>query len=50
MRVGRGEVGGRMDKWVVGVKEGTCDVYWVLYATDESLNSAPETNTTPYVN
>ena len=26
----------------VGVKEDTCCDYWVLYASDESLNSIPE--------
>ena len=32
-------------KWVKGIKEGTCkDEHWVLYASDESLNSIPETN------
>ena len=31
----------------MGTKEGTgCDEYWVLYVSDESLNSTPETNTT----
>ena len=38
-------------KWVMGIKEGTyCDEYWVLYVSDDSLNSTPETNTTLYVN
>ena len=27
-----------------GIKEGTCDEPWVLYVSDESLNSTPETN------
>ena len=31
-------------KWVMGIKEGTCDEHWVLYVSDESLNSIPETN------
>ena len=26
------------------IKEGTCDEHWVLYVSDESLNSTPETN------
>ena len=30
---------GQMD-----IKEGTCDEPWVLYVSDESLNSTPETN------
>jgi len=28
---------------VMGIKEGTCDEHWVLYVSDESLNSTPET-------
>ena len=36
-------------KCVVGVKEGTCDEHWVLYVSDEPLNSTSETNTTLYV-
>ena len=31
-------------KWVMGLKEDTCDKHWVLYISDESLNSTPETN------
>lgn len=31
--------------WVLGIKEDTrCDEHWVFYATDELLNSTPETN------
>ena len=38
-------------KWVMGLKEGTCwDEHWVLYVSDESLNSTPETNSILYVN
>ena len=38
-------------KWVMGMKEVTCgDQQWVLYVSDESLNSTLETNTTLYVN
>ena len=44
------EVGGRWAKWVMGVKEGTCDEHWLLYVSDELLNSTPETNITIYVN
>ena len=34
-----------------GIKEGTCcDEHWVLYGSDESLNTTPETNITLYVN
>ena len=35
----------------MGIKEGTCyDENWVLYISDESLNSTPKTNTALYVN
>jgi len=38
-------------KWVMGVKEGTCDEHCVLYLSDESLNSITNyTNFTLYVN
>ena len=30
----------------MGIKEGTCVEHWVSYIIDETLNSAPETNTT----
>ena len=33
-----------------GIKRGIWDEHWVLYVSDESLNSTPETNTTLYVN
>ena len=36
-------------RWGVGIKEGTCDEHWVLYVSDESLNSSLETNITLYV-
>ena len=42
--------GGRSTKWVMGIKEGTCDELWMLYVGDGSLNSTPETNFTIYVN
>ena len=35
---------------MMGVKEGTCDEYFMLYISDESLNSISEINTTLYVN
>ena len=44
------EVGGRWARWVMGTKEGTCDEHWVLYVSDESLNSIPETSIAVYVN
>ena len=31
------------DRWVRGTEESTCDEHWVLYVSDESLNSTPET-------
>ena len=38
-------------KWMMGIKEGTCCVeHWVLYVSDESLNSIPEVNITLYIN
>ena len=43
------EVGGGRARWVMGIKEGTCDEHWVLYVSDESLGF-PETNTALYVN
>ena len=42
---------GRWARWMMGIKEGTCyDEHWVLYVSDESLNSTPETNIVLYVN
>ena len=41
---------GGWTRWEMGVEEGTWDELWVLYARDESLNSAPETHFTIYVN
>ena len=32
------------------IKEGTCDGHQVLYVSDKSLNSTPETNITLYAN
>ena len=37
-------------KWVIGIKEGNCDEYQVLYESVESLNCTPETNITLYIN
>ena len=46
LRVTGGEVGRRMS-----IKEGTgCDEHWMLYVSDESLNSTPQTNIIVYVN
>ena len=44
---------GRRGGWarqVMGIKKGTCDEHWVLYVSDESLNSTTETNIVLYVN
>ena len=47
----RGAGRGEWAKWGMGIKEGTrWDDPWVLYVTDESLNSTPETIVIPYVN
>ena len=37
-------------RWVKGIKEGTCAVHWLLYVSDESMNSTPETNIALYAN
>ena len=35
----------------MGIKEGTCcDEHWMLYVSDESQISTPETNIMRYVN
>ena len=46
LRVAGGEVGvGGWGNWVMSIKEGTqCDEHWMLYATDEILNSTSKTN------
>ena len=37
-------------KWVMGIEEGTCwDEHWVLYVSDESRESTPETKSTLYM-
>ena len=50
LRVAGGEVWGVWAKWVMGIKGGTCDEHWVLYLSDESLNSIPEIVITLSVN
>ena len=38
-------------RWVGGIEEDTCwDEHWVLYVSDESLDSTPEAKTILYVN
>ena len=44
LRVPGGEVGRGYAKWVMGIKEGTCNENWVLHVSDKSLNCTPETN------
>ena len=50
LRIAGGLVGGRWAKWVMGVRESTCDELWVLYVSDESLSPTSEINITLYVN
>ena len=39
------EDSGGLTRWVVSTKEGTrWGEHWVLYVSDESLNSTPETS------
>ena len=45
-----GEVGGGWAKWMMVIKESTYDEHWVLYISDESLNSTPETNSILHAN
>ena len=33
----------------MGIKEFTCDKHWVLYVSNESVNSTPKTDVTLYV-
>ena len=33
-----------LTQWVIAIKEDTCGEQWVLYVSDESLNSTAETN------
>ena len=49
LRVAEGVMGGRQAKWVIGIEGGTGVEHWVLYISDKSLNSTPETNITPYM-
>ena len=50
LRTAGREDGGGWAKWMMGIKEDTCDEHWVLYTSDELLNSTPETNIILYVN
>lgn len=43
--------GGVWARWVMGIKEGTCHVeHWILYVSDELINSTPKNSITLYVN
>ena len=49
LRVAGGEVAKGCLRWVMGMKEGTCDQHWVLhvlYVNEDPLNSTPEMNIT----
>lgn len=51
LRVDGGKWVGNGLRCVMNIKEGTYyDKLWVLYVSDEPLNSTPETNITLYVN
>jgi len=50
LSVAGGRWAGGWARWVMGIKEGTCDEHLVLYVSDESLHSTPETNFTTDVN
>ena len=49
-RVTGGKVFKERVKEVMRIKEGTCYEHWMLYVSDESLNSTPETAITLYFN
>ena len=49
LRIDGAEVGGRWARWLLGIKEGTCDDHWMLYVRDESLNSTSQTNIALYI-
>ena len=44
------KVGRRWARWVMGIKDGTCDKHCVFYVSDESLKYIPETKFTIYFN
>ena len=49
LRVSEGRGVGVGGNRVMGIKEGTCcDEHWVLYATNESLNTTSKTNDVLY--
>ena len=51
LKVAAEEVVGGWSRWVMGIKEGNCfDDQWLLYVSDEPLNSTPETNIALHVN
>ena len=36
------------EKWVMGIEKGTWDEHWVLYVSNESLESTPKTKSILY--
>ena len=51
LRVAGEEVDRSWGKWVMALQDDACcDEPWVVYVSDESLNSTPETNITLYAN
>ena len=48
--VDRGKWVGGWARWVMGIKEGTCDEHWMFYVSDESANSTLEVDIALYVN
>ena len=46
LRVAGGEAGGGWVKWVIGIKQCTCDEHWVMYGIFEPLYYTSETNIT----
>ena len=49
LRVSEGRGGGEWGNSMMGIKEGACcDEHWVLYATNESLNTTSKTNDALY--
>ena len=50
LRVDGGRWMGGWARWVMGIKEGTCDEHWVLYLSNESLKSTPKPIIALYIN
>lgn len=43
-------MGGGRARWVMDIKEANCEEPWVLYVSEKSLNSVPESNISLYAN